>query len=112
MKSPNGGKFAALNTGIAVSSGEIIMTVDADSMIARASITEMVRGFENPEVAGVAGNLKVFNRNNLLTKLQALEYIVQIQIVRRAFENFGSLTVASGAFSRFSQNGARGSRIL
>jgi biofilm PGA synthesis N-glycosyltransferase PgaC len=52
-------------------------------------------------VAGVAGNLKVFNRNKLLTKLQALEYIVQIQIVRRAFENFGSLTVASGAFSAF-----------
>jgi biofilm PGA synthesis N-glycosyltransferase PgaC len=101
VRRPNGGKFAALNTGIAVSSGEIIMTVDADSMIARAAISEMVRGFENPEVAGVAGNLKVFNRNTLLTKLQALEYIVQIQIVRRAFENFGSLTVASGAFSAF-----------
>ena len=51
--------------------------------------------------AGVAGNLKVFNRNKLITKLQALEYITQIQIVRRAFENFGSLTVASGAFSAF-----------
>ena len=101
VRRPNGGKFAALNTGIAVSSGEIIMTVDADSMIARAAITEMIRGFENPQVAGVAGNLKVFNRNKLLTKLQALEYIVQIQIVRRAFENFGSLTVASGAFSAF-----------
>ena len=101
VQRPNGGKFAALNTGIAVSSGEIIMTVDADSMIARASITEMVRGLENPQVAGVAGNLKVFNRDKLLTKLQALEYIVQIQIVRRAFENFGSLTVASGAFSAF-----------
>jgi cellulose synthase/poly-beta-1,6-N-acetylglucosamine synthase-like glycosyltransferase len=101
VRRPNGGKFAALNTGIAVSSGEIIVTVDADSMIARAAISEMVRGFENPEVAGVAGNLKVFNRNTLLTKLQALEYIVQIQIVRRAFENFGSLTVASGAFSAF-----------
>ena len=101
VRRPNGGKFAALNTGIAVSSGEIVMTVDADSMISRAAITEMVRGFENPQVAGVAGNLKVFNRNKLLTKLQALEYIVQIQIVRRAFENFGSLTVASGAFSAF-----------
>ncbi len=101
VKRPNGGKFAALNTGIAVSTGEIIVTVDADSMIARASLSEMVRGFENPDVAGVAGNLKVFNRTNLLTKLQTLEYIVQIQIVRRAFENFGSLTVASGAFSAF-----------
>ncbi len=101
VKRPNGGKFAALNTGIAISTGEIIVTVDADSLIARASIAELVRGFQNPEVAGVAGNLKVFNRNKLITKLQALEYIVQIQIVRRAFENFGSLTVASGAFSAF-----------
>lgn len=101
VRRPNGGKFAALNTGIAVSTGEIIVTVDADSLIARASIAQLVRGFENPDVAGVAGNLKVFNRNKLITKLQALEYVVQIQIVRRAFENFGSLTVASGAFSAF-----------
>ncbi|MBN1375972.1 MAG: glycosyltransferase [Dehalococcoidia bacterium] len=98
---PNGGKFAALNTGIAVSTGEIIVTVDADSLIGRAAIAEIVKGFENPEVAGVAGNLKVFNRGKLLTNLQALEYITQIQVVRRAFENFGSLTVASGAFSAF-----------
>ncbi|MDD5312075.1 MAG: glycosyltransferase [Dehalococcoidia bacterium] len=98
---PNGGKFAALNTGLAFATGEIVVTVDADSLIARASIREIVKGFEDPEVAGVAGNLKVFNRKKLITKLQALEYIVQIQIVRRAFENFGSLTVASGAFSAF-----------
>ncbi len=76
-------------------------------MLARAALTEIVRGFEDPGVAGVAGNLKVFNRTKLLTKLQALEYIVQIQIVRRAFENFGSLTVASGAFSAFRKTALR-----
>jgi cellulose synthase/poly-beta-1,6-N-acetylglucosamine synthase-like glycosyltransferase len=37
----------------------------------------------------------------LITKLQALEYIIQIQVIRRAFENFGAITVASGAFSAF-----------
>ena len=98
---PNGGKFAALNHGLCFATGEIVITVDADSLIARAAIKEIVRGFADPEVAGVAGNLSVFNRHNLITRLQALEYIVQIQVIRRAFENFGTLTVASGAFSAF-----------
>ena len=101
VRRPNGGKFAALNTGIAVSNGEIIVTIDADSMIARAALREIVKGFEDPQVSGVAGNLKVYNPHNLITRLQALEYMVQIQVVRRAFENFGALTVASGAFSAF-----------
>ena len=38
IRRPNGGKFAALNTGIAVCTGEIIVTVDADSLIGRAAI--------------------------------------------------------------------------
>jgi poly-beta-1,6 N-acetyl-D-glucosamine synthase len=101
VKRPNGGKFAALNTGLVYATGEIIITVDADSLLARSAVYEIVKGFENPEVAGVAGNLKVYNRSKFITKLQAMEYIIQIHVVRRAFENFGSITVASGAFSAF-----------
>jgi cellulose synthase/poly-beta-1,6-N-acetylglucosamine synthase-like glycosyltransferase len=101
VRRPNGGKFAALNTGLVFATGEIVVTVDADSLVARAAIREIVKGFDDPQVAGVAGNLKVFNRHKLITQLQALEYIITIQLVRRAFEYFGSLTVASGAFSAF-----------
>lgn len=101
IRRPNGGKFAALNTGLVYATGEIIITVDADSLIARAAIYEIVKGFENPKIAGVAGNLTIYNRNKFLTKLQTLEYILQIQVIRRAFENFGAITVASGAFSAF-----------
>jgi cellulose synthase/poly-beta-1,6-N-acetylglucosamine synthase-like glycosyltransferase len=98
---PNGGKFAALNTGLVFATGEIVITVDADSLISRAAIIEIVKGFQNPDVIGVAGNLKVLNRKKFLAKLQALEYTIQIHVVRRAFENFGAITVASGAFSAF-----------
>jgi cellulose synthase/poly-beta-1,6-N-acetylglucosamine synthase-like glycosyltransferase len=101
VRRPNGGKFAALNTGLVYATGEIVITVDADSLVARSAVYEIVKGFENPEVAGVAGNLKVYNRSKFLTKLQALEYIIQIHVIRRAFENFGCITVASGAFSAF-----------
>ena len=101
VRRENGGKFAALNAGLAFATGEIIISVDADSLVTRPALVEIVRPFQDPEVSGVAGTLKVFNRNKFLTKLQSLEYLTQIEIVRRAFDNFGTITVAPGAFSAF-----------
>lgn len=97
----NGGKYAALNTGLVYATGDIVITVDADSLVTRTALVEIVKSFEDPDVGGAAGTLKVFNRSKFLTKLQALEYLVQIEVVRRAFNNFGTITVAPGAFSAF-----------
>jgi len=97
----NGGKFAALNVGLCYAQGDIVVTVDADTLVARTSLVEIVKSFTDPDVGGVAGNLKVFNRNSFITRIQALEYLTQLEIVRRAFDNFGTVTVAPGAFSAF-----------
>ncbi len=97
----NGGKFAALNVGLCYAQGEIVITVDADTLVARTALLEIVKSFTDPDIGGVAGNLKVFNRHKFLTKLQSLEYLTQLEIVRRAFDNFGTVTVAPGAFSAF-----------
>ena len=70
----NGGKATALNYGIQYSTGEIIVIVDADTIIGRQSLKEIVKGFEvNEHVAAVAGNIKVRNANNWITRCQALE---------------------------------------
>ena len=98
---PNGGKSAALNYGLLFARGEIIITVDADSLIARTAIKEVVKGFHNPEVGAVCGNVKVLNWNNFLTRCQALEYIVSINVVRRAFDIFGIVTVVPGVLGAF-----------
>ncbi len=98
----NGGKSTALNYGMVYAKGEIIVIVDADTIIGRNSLKEIVKGFEVHEhVAAVAGNIKVRNRMNLLTKCQALEYITGIQIIRRAFDIFGSITIVPGALGAF-----------
>jgi len=98
----NGGKATAINYGVVYSTGEIIVIVDADTIIGRQSLKEIVKGFEvNEHVAAVAGNIKVRNRTNLITKCQALEYITGIQIVRRAFDLFGSITIVPGALGAF-----------
>jgi len=98
----NGGKATALNYGIQYTTGEIIVIVDADTIIGRSSLKEIVKGFEvNDHVAAVAGNIKVRNATNWITKCQALEYITGIQIVRRAFDVFGSITIVPGALGAF-----------
>jgi cellulose synthase/poly-beta-1,6-N-acetylglucosamine synthase-like glycosyltransferase len=98
----NGGKASALNYGLVYAKGEIIVIVDADTIIGRNSIKEIVKGFEVSEhVAAVAGNIKVRNRVNWITKCQALEYLTGIQVIRRAFDTFGSITVVPGALGAF-----------
>jgi len=98
----NGGKASALNYGLIYAKGEIIVIVDADTIIGRNSLKEIVKGFQVDEhVAAVAGNIKVRNRVNMITKCQALEYITGIQIVRRAFDIVGSITIVPGALGAF-----------
>jgi cellulose synthase/poly-beta-1,6-N-acetylglucosamine synthase-like glycosyltransferase len=43
-----------------------------------------MRHFTDPRVGAVAGNVKVVNRNNVWTRLQALEYIEGLNMPRRA----------------------------
>jgi glycosyltransferase involved in cell wall biosynthesis len=101
----NGGKATAINYGVLYSTGEIIVIVDADTIIGRHSLKEIVKGFElNEHVAAVAGNIKVRNRTNWITRCQALEYITGIQIVRRAFDVFGSITIVPGALGAFKKS--------
>lgn len=96
-----GGKSGALNTGILIAEGEIIITCDADSMIARSAIKKIVSRFQDPTVSAVAGNVKILNRTNLVTKCQALEYIVNENIYRRVFDIFGVVPVVPGPLASF-----------
>ena len=98
----NSGKASALNYGIAFSKGEIIVIVDADTIVGRDALRQIVKGFSTDKnVAAVAGNIKVRNRMNWLTWTQALEYVAGIEIIRRAFDFFGSITIVPGALGAF-----------
>ncbi|MDG6933116.1 MAG: glycosyltransferase family 2 protein [Nitrososphaerota archaeon] len=97
----NGGKSSALNYGLRYAGGDIIVAVDADTTIGRESLKEVARCFIRREVVAVSGNVKVLNRQNWLTRCQALEYIVSIQIVRRALDRFGCVTVVPGSLGAF-----------
>ena len=101
VQRPNGGKAAALNHGLQFVTGEIMICVDADSMVGRTSLLELVRRFEDSSVVAVAGNIKVLNRSKLLAACQALEYIFDINIARRGLDTFGAVIVVPGCLGAF-----------
>jgi cellulose synthase/poly-beta-1,6-N-acetylglucosamine synthase-like glycosyltransferase/peptidoglycan/xylan/chitin deacetylase (PgdA/CDA1 family) len=93
----NGGKAEALNFGLRYARGEIIVALDADTLFAPQTIEALAHRFHDSSVAAVAGNAKVGNRINLLTCLQALEYITSQNLDRRAFASLNCITVVPGA---------------
>ncbi|WP_342379911.1 glycosyltransferase [Bacillus thuringiensis] len=97
IQKENGGKSSAMNLGFQQSRGEIIVTLDADTIIAQDAISLMVRHFEDQNVAAVSGNVKVGNRRNLLTTWQHVEYITGFNLERRAFDELNCITVVPGA---------------
>ena len=76
INQPNRGKWAALNNGTAQARGDILVTLDADTVFTRDTVTNLVRQFAaDPDgrLGAVAGVVRVGNRErNLLTRWQAL----------------------------------------
>ena len=93
----NGGKASALNYGIARSRGEIIVCLDADTQFVPDTVTNLVAPMHNQRVGAVAGNAKVGNRHNLVTRWQALEYVTSQNLDRRAFAVLNAITIVPGA---------------
>jgi cellulose synthase/poly-beta-1,6-N-acetylglucosamine synthase-like glycosyltransferase/peptidoglycan/xylan/chitin deacetylase (PgdA/CDA1 family)/spore germination protein YaaH len=93
----NQGKPAALNRALTVATGELLITIDADTTVDRDAIGKLVRHFADARVGAVAGNAKVANRNRWLTRWQALEYITSQNLERRAFDLLNCITVVPGA---------------
>ena len=94
---PNGGKARALNRGLATARGEIVVALDADTQFEKATIARLARWFEDDNIGAVAGNAKVGNRANLVTRWQALEYVTAQNLERRALAALGAITVVPGA---------------
>jgi len=94
---PNGGKANALNVGLANAQGEVVVALDADTQFESTTICRLVRWFSDPSIGAVAGNAKVGNRINMITRWQALEYIVAQNLERRALSALDTLTVVPGA---------------
>ncbi|KAA1420441.1 glycosyltransferase [Mumia zhuanghuii] len=101
IRQPNAGKPAALNTGIAAASHEIIVMVDGDTVFEPATIRHLVLPFRDPEIGAVSGNAKVANRGGLLGRWQHIEYVVGFNLDRRLFDLAECMPTVPGAIGAF-----------
>ncbi|MBN8808307.1 MAG: glycosyltransferase [Sphingomonas sp.] len=93
----NGGKARALNEGLELAKGEIVIALDADTQFEPTTIARLARWFVDPKLGAVAGNAKVGNRVNVVTRWQALEYVTAQNLERRALAGLGAMMVVPGA---------------
>ncbi|MBJ6120912.1 glycosyltransferase [Sphingomonas mollis] len=93
----NGGKAAALNRAFLQARGEVVIALDADTQFEPETIGRLARWFADPVIGAVAGDARVGNRVNLVTRWQAVEYITAQNLERRALAGFDAMTVVPGA---------------
>lgn len=97
FRKENDGKGQALNFGLLRARGEYVVAIDADTLFERDTIPYLVGRLLDPQVGAVAGNIKVGNRNSMLTRWQHLEYVVGINLDKRFFDLLGCVPVVPGA---------------
>src|ERR1700754_2857751 len=112
LTKPNGGKASALNYGISHSNAEYVICIDADTKLKLDAVSLLMEHFGGArggkktgqlveKVGAVAGNVKVGNQVNLMTRWQAIEYISSQNFDRKAFAYLNAITVVPGAIGAF-----------
>ncbi len=101
VRRPNGGKPAALNTGIRLARGDLLVLVDGDTVFEPRAVGQLVQPFLESDVGAVSGNTKVANRRGLLGRWQHLEYVIGFNLDRRMFDLGECMPTVPGAIGAF-----------
>jgi biofilm PGA synthesis N-glycosyltransferase PgaC len=101
IRKSNSGKAATLNYGIQIARYPFVLCMDGDSKLTEDTLRRAVRHFRHPDVAAVAGNVKVINRKNLWARVQALEYIEGLNMARRAQGFMRAVNIIPGPVGMF-----------
>jgi biofilm PGA synthesis N-glycosyltransferase PgaC len=100
------GKHHALDTALRAVETPIVVTVDADTLLHRESLSYLVAAVaqrpQEQHVSACAGALLAERpMRNLVTRMQAWDYRLGINGVKRMQASYNSTLVAQGAFSAY-----------
>lgn len=110
----NGGKADALNAGIEYASYDIIITLDADSILDPNALHAMNAAFDDEKVIAAGGMVQIsqgfngsyikpkpmFNISGLI-RYQVIQYLTDFYLHKTTQAKLRSITVIAGAFGAF-----------
>lgn len=101
VRQANQGKPAALNTGLGLARGDVVVMIDGDTVVEPDTIARLVAPFADHRVGASSGNAKVANRGTLLGRWQHIEYVMGFNLDRRLLATVGAITTVPGAAGAF-----------
>ena len=97
-----GGRVSSLNAGLQLATGDVLMSLDGDTSFDNDMVGRATRHFDDPNVVGVAGCIRVRNAaSSIVARLQALEYMLSIGAGKTGLSEFNLVNNISGAFGVF-----------
>jgi len=98
----NRGKRAALAEGFRRARGEIVVTIDSDSVIEKGTLFSIAGPFRNPGVGAVAGKVAVYNRRSgLIPRMLHVRFVLSFDFLRSVQSTYGTVYCCPGALSAY-----------
>jgi len=98
----NQGKRGALAEGFRRATGEVVVTVDSDSVIERGALLAIAGPFRDPRVGAVAGKVAVHNRMaSLIPRMLHVRFILSFDYLRSAQSVFRTVYCCPGALAAY-----------
>lgn len=95
-----GGKGNALNYALKRATGEIIVTMDADTYARPDVLKKMLGYFDDPEVMAASPAIVTLKPKTFAQKVQNVEYLFGV-FLRKIFHFLGAVYVTPGAFTAY-----------
>jgi len=102
LREEKAGKFNALNKGLKNICTDLMITLDADTLLHKSAVRYLVARIESApsDICAVAGAVLAKNsRDNLLTRVQEWDYFLGIASIKRMQGLYQGTLVAQGAYS-------------
>jgi len=98
----NRGKRAALEAGFRRARGEIVVTIDSDSVIGANTLLAMAGPFRDPKVGAVAGKVIAYNRTQgFIPRMLQVRYVLSFDFLRAVQSSYGTVYCCPGALAGY-----------